>query len=58
MIVVTDEEAGRLSDHLRQSRAEFDAAYLEKGGHELMVINRMPCHFLSDNRCTVYEHRF
>ncbi|MFK5088425.1 YkgJ family cysteine cluster protein, partial [Klebsiella pneumoniae] len=29
----------------------------EKSTH-LMVINKVPCHFLSDNQCTVYEHRF
>jgi Fe-S-cluster containining protein len=58
MIVVTDAEADTLAAHLQQSRPDFDAAYLEKGGHELMVINRMPCHFLTDNKCTVYEHRF
>jgi Fe-S-cluster containining protein len=58
MIVVTEEEADRLSSHLAQPRAEFDAQYLEKGGHELMLINQIPCHFLQENKCTVYEHRF
>lgn len=58
MIVVSDEEADALSGHLRQPRTEFDETYLEKGGNGMMIINKMPCHFLSDTRCTVYEHRF
>ncbi len=57
MIVVSDEEADVLSAHLGQERSEFDERYLEKGS-QLMIINRMPCHFLNDNKCTVYENRF
>lgn len=57
MINVTDEEAETLSGHLNQSREDFDKQYLEKGS-SLMVINKMPCHFLEDNKCTVYNHRF
>lgn len=58
MIVVNDEEADTLSAHLHQDRDGFDRNYLEKGSNGMMVINRIPCHFLSDNRCSVYEHRF
>lgn len=58
MIVVTDEEADNLSAHLQVSRGDFDGQYLEKGSNGLMILNRMPCHFLSGNRCTVYENRF
>ncbi|NCI46492.1 YkgJ family cysteine cluster protein [Sediminibacterium soli] len=58
MIVVSDEEADRLSGQLNQSRHEFDACYLEKGSNGMMIMNRIPCHFLSANKCTVYEHRF
>lgn len=58
MIVVSDDEADALSEHLGQPRASFDGAYLEKGSNGMMVISSMPCHFLSDNRCTVYTHRF
>jgi Fe-S-cluster containining protein len=57
MINVTDEEADKLSNHLHQSRAEFDNQFLEKGS-SMMVINTMPCHFLSNNKCTVYDYRF
>jgi Fe-S-cluster containining protein len=58
MIVVSDEEADRLSSHLGQNRNAFDDQYLEKGAHGIMLINKIPCHFLKDNKCTVYEHRF
>ncbi len=58
MVLISDDEADSLSSHLGQSRKTFDEQYLEKGSNGLMIMNRMPCHFLSDNKCTVYEHRF
>lgn len=57
MINVTDEEADKLSTYLDQSREKFDNTYLEKGS-SMMVVNTMPCNFLSDNKCTVYDYRF
>jgi len=58
MINVTEDEADRVANHLQLNRKEFDEQYLEKGSHGLMVINTIPCHFLADNKCTVYEDRF
>ena len=58
MVLISDAEADDLSTYLNQSRQSFDQKYLEKGSNGLMIMNRMPCHFLSDNKCTVYEHRF
>lgn len=57
MVNVTDEEANRVSKALDMSRNSFDEKYLEKG-FELMIMNKMPCHFLEDNACTIYPHRF
>ena len=57
MINVTDEEADALSTHLNKTRKEFDDRYLEKSG-TTMLMNAIPCTFLDDNKCTVYEHRF
>ncbi|MBS1626995.1 MAG: YkgJ family cysteine cluster protein [Bacteroidetes bacterium] len=57
MINVTDEEANNLANKLNQPRKIFDENYLEKST-QLMVINKMPCHFLHNNICTVYENRF
>ncbi len=58
MILISDEDADHLSAHLQQPRAAFDAQYLEKGSNGTMIVNRIPCHFLAANQCTVYEHRF
>jgi hypothetical protein len=58
MITVSDEEANVLSSALNQTRENFDEQYLEKGSNGLMLINTIPCTFLSDNKCTVYENRF
>jgi len=58
MIVVESAEADILSAALQQTRTQFDQQYLEKGSHGMMLINAIPCHFLADNKCTVYEHRF
>lgn len=58
MVLINDTEADNLSRHLGQSREDFDQAYLEKGSNGLMIMNRMPCPFLIDRKCSVYEHRF
>jgi Fe-S-cluster containining protein len=57
MVNINDEEADALSAHLQLSRENFDAKYIEKGS-SMMILNSIPCHFLNDNKCTVYEHRF
>ncbi len=58
MVNIDEQEADNLAAHLGQTRAEFDQTYIEKGESGRMVINAIPCHFLKDNACTVYEHRF
>ena len=58
MITVSVEEANVLSTALNQTRENFDEQYLEKGSNGLMLINTIPCTFLSDNKCTVYQNRF
>ena len=58
MINVSEAEATRLSTYLGQDRETFDARYLEKGSNGMMLVNTIPCHFLDDNKCTIYEHRF
>lgn len=58
MVCLNEGEADALSNHLQQSREEFDTKYLEKGSNGMMIMNQMPCHFLSDNKCTIYEYRF
>lgn len=58
MVNITATEADRAAAHLHMSRESFDETYVEKGSHELMIMNRMPCAFLSNNACTIYEYRF
>ena len=58
MINISEKEADSVSYHLGQSRNDFDEQYVEKGSSGMMIMNKMPCHFLDDNKCTVYEHRF
>ncbi len=57
MINVTESEADNLAAHLQQTRVNFDNNYLEKGS-SMMVMNAIPCSFLANNKCTVYDHRF
>lgn len=58
MVNIDNDEANNLAAHLKQSRVEFDEKYLSKGESGNMVINAIPCHFLKENSCTVYSHRF
>jgi uncharacterized protein len=58
MVNINETEADNLSNHLQLSRENFDEKYLEKGSNGMMILNSIPCHFLSENKCTVYEHRF
>ena len=58
MILVDEEEADLLCNHLNQTREIFEEKYVEKGSSGLMIMNQIPCHFLSENKCTVYEQRF
>ena len=58
MINISEAEADTLAHHLQESRTYFDNQYVEKGSNGMMIINKMPCHFLDENKCTVYEHRF
>ncbi len=58
MIVVSEAEADQVSKHLNQSRKIFDESHLEKGSKGLMILNAMPCSFLKENSCTIYEKRF
>ena len=58
MVCLKEKEADALSGHLNHSREKFDATYLEKGSNGMMIMNQMPCHFLSNNKCTIYEYRF
>lgn len=58
MINVSEEEILPLAQHLQRNPEEVKAAYLEESQGGQFVINTIPCHFLEDNKCSVYEYRF
>ncbi len=58
MVNITNEEASYAAEFLNMSREQFDETYVEKGSHELMIINTIPCAFLEGTSCSIYSHRF
>ncbi|WP_133472658.1 YkgJ family cysteine cluster protein [Sediminibacterium goheungense] len=58
LINVEEGEANRLTNHLALSRTDFDHQYLEKGSNGMMIMNAIPCSFLTEKKCSVYEFRF
>ncbi len=58
MINVNENEADDVASHLALHREDFDHRFLEKGANGMILINRIPCHFLENNKCSIYEHRF
>lgn len=58
MIQVTDSEAKRVAAHLQQDADEFASSYLEKGIGDQMILHSMPCTFLQNRSCSIYEQRF
>ncbi len=58
MINVEPPEAEKLATCLNMGQAEFKQLYIEESLQGHLVINQMPCHFLADTRCSVYEDRF
>lgn len=58
MINVEKEDADRLAKHLHLPVKSFENKYIEKSSEGwLAVMNTIPCSFLHDNKCTVYEAR-
>jgi uncharacterized protein len=58
MINVDDADAARLSAHLQLEKEAFYEKYVERSSQgSLAVMNTIPCHFLHENKCTVYEAR-
>jgi len=58
VINVTPKEVGMLADHLKTSSDAIKEKYIEESQQGNYFINTIPCHFLADNKCTIYEHRF
>jgi Fe-S-cluster containining protein len=58
MIHITSEETVQLSDHLNISVDQVKEQYIEQSGQGQMILNTVPCHFLTNTSCSIYEHRF
>lgn len=58
MINVTPEESILVADHLKISQQQFKEKYIEESLQGKMIMNTIPCHFLSDKKCTIYPERF
>ncbi len=58
MINVTAAEIQDVSRKLEMLPGDFKAKYIEESSQGNFIINRIPCHFLSGNKCSIYTDRF
>ncbi len=58
MINVTNEENIQVASYLNISSQQFKEDYLEESMQGKLVINTIPCHFLANSKCSIYENRF
>lgn len=58
MINITNHEAILLSKHLQISETELKDKYVEQSEQGQLIMNTIPCHFLSNTTCSIYEQRF
>lgn len=58
MINVTAPENEALAAHLKMPVDSFTDQYIETSLQGDMVVNTIPCHFLTGTRCSIYEFRF
>jgi uncharacterized protein len=58
MINVTEPEAIRVAAHLNILVDDFKEKYVEIGITDRMIMKTIPCSFLDDKKCSIYENRF
>jgi Fe-S-cluster containining protein len=58
MINVTPEETISLALHLKEKIEVVKEKYIEISSEGQMIVNTIPCHFLANSSCTIYENRF
>lgn len=58
MIVVSEEELDRVALLSNETTADFKSKHITEGLAGKMLLNSMPCRFLEDSSCSIYEHRF
>lgn len=58
MINVTEEEKVKVATNLNITPADFQQKYLEESMQGKLIMGAIPCHFLADSKCSIYENRF
>jgi len=58
MINVTASEIISVSKNLNTNETDFKNKYIEESLNGQFIINTIPCHFLDDKICSIYENRF
>jgi len=58
MINVEPGEPEILASHLNMTIPRLYEEFIEVSQQGKMIVNAIPCHFLSDNICTIYPQRF
>jgi Fe-S-cluster containining protein len=58
MINVTVVEADSLAAKLKMSLQDVKEKYIEESEQGQLIMNTIPCHFLTGTSCSIYENRF
>jgi uncharacterized protein len=58
MINITSEEATELAGQLKMKLTELKKKYIEESQQGQLILNTIPCHFLSGTKCSIYQSRF
>lgn len=58
VINVTHDEVDRLAGYLNEPAATIKERYIEESMGGNCFINTIPCHFLKEKKCTIYDGRF
>lgn len=58
IVNITPKEISATADFLQMPEAQFREEYIEESMAGNCFINAVPCHFLSEKKCSIYEHRF
>ena len=58
MINIEPGEPEQLAIHLNMPLRDVKEQFIEESQQGKMIINTIPCHFLNDNKCSIYTHRF
>jgi len=58
MINITTTEATALAQQLDMGLPELKEKYIEESYEGQLIMNTIPCHFLTGTSCSIYENRF